>query len=294
MKVLITGASGLLGTKLAQLAIESGHVVYSVYHSHHCVFGTPLEVDITEQDAVRKALAAIRPDVVFHTASITDVDLCETNPQIAMKVNGEATGFISAACSKVESYLIYVSTDYVFDGERGHYSEKDSPAPINTYGKSKLLGEEQMTRNSSRGCIARTSVLYGWGRLHRPNFATWLRDRLEANEPVRVVTDQFASPTLNTHLARMLLEVGERQSQGILHLAGSTRISRYEFAIGLAKQFSFNQKLIIPVNAGTISWKARRPFDSSLDVSLANETLTNKPIALHEALREFKDSQRSK
>lgn len=294
MKVLITGASGLLGSKLAELATESGHVVHSLYNSHLCTYGKPQRVDVTDQSAVKKVFADTTPDIVFHTASITDVDLCETNPELAMRVNGEVTGFISKACQETGSYLAYVSTDYVFDGMRGQYSEEDKPAPINAYGRSKLFGEEEMTRHCSRGCVARTSVIYGWGRPYRPNFATWIHNKLKANEQVSVVSDQFASPTLNTHLARMLLEVAERRIQGILHVAGSTRISRYEFAVMLAKQFGFNESLLNPVQAETTSWKARRPSDSSLNVSKAQGLLTNKPTTLRDALGEFaREHQRS-
>ncbi len=287
MKVLITGAGGLLGTKLAGLATASAHKVYSLDNSHPCPYGTPERVDITDPTAVGKVFADTTPDVVFHTASITDVDLCETNPELAMRVNGEATGFIAKTCQETGGYLVYVSTDYVFDGMRGQYSEEDEPAPINTYGKSKLFGEEEMARHCSRGCIARTSVLYGWGRSFRPNFATWVHSKLAANEHIKVVSDQFASPTLNTHLARMLLEIAERRNQGILHVAGSTRISRYEFAVMLAKQFGFKEHLLTPVQAEATGWKARRPLDSSLNVSKAQKLLTNKPTMLSEALEEF-------
>jgi len=287
LKVLITGASGLLGSKLAELAFESGRKVYSLYNSHPCTYGIPQQVNITDQPSVEKVLADTKPDVVIHAASITDVDLCETNPKLAMRVNGEATGFLSEACREMGVYLVYVSTDYVFDGMRGQYSEEDKPAPINVYGRSKLLGEKEMTRHCSRSCIARTSVVYGWGRSYRPNFATWVFNKLAANEKVEVVTNQYASPTLNAHLAKMLLEIAERRIHGILHVAGSTRISRYEFAVMLAKQFSFNQNLITPLQADVTSWRARRPLDSSLNVSKAQEILTNKPTTLGQALKEY-------
>lgn len=244
-------------------------------------------MDITNLAAVRKAFADTTPDVVFHTASLTDVDLCEKDPKLAMKVNGEATGFIAKVCKETGSYLVYVSTDYVFDGMRGQYSEEDGPAPINAYGRSKLLGEEEMARYRPRGCVARTSVVYGWGRSYRPNFATWVHSKLAANEQVRVVSDQFASPTLNTHLAKMLLEVAERQMKGVLHVAGSTRINRYEFAVMLAKQFGFNENLITPIQAQAANWKARRPVDSSLNVSKAQGILTSKPVTLDQAVSEF-------
>lgn len=292
LKVLITGASGLLGASLAKLADKSGHTVYSLYNSHPTTIGISQQVDITNPQTVNKAFAASRPDVVFHTASLTDVDLCETNPQVAMRVNGEATGFISAACKEIGSYLIYVSTDYVFDGGRGHYSEEDEPAPINVYGRSKLAGEQEMARHRVESCVARTSVVYGWGRSHRPNFATWVHSKLAANESVEVVKDQFSSPTLNTHLARMLLEVAEQRITGVLHVAGSTRTSRYDFALMLAEQFGFNRDLVTPKRADPKGWKARRPHDSSLNVAKAQRTLTNKPAPLVEALKEFAKGQR--
>ena len=285
--MLITGASGLLGASLARLASQSGHTVYSLYNSHPCNFGDAQQVDITNQQAVRRTFLASRPDVVYHTASLTDVDLCEREPKLAMKVNGEATGFIAKICQETGSYLVYVSTDYVFDGMRGQYSEEDGPAPINAYGRSKLFGEEEMARHSPRGCIARTSVVYGWGRSYRPNFATWVHSKLAANEQVRVVSDQFASPTLNTHLAMMLLEIAERQLKGTLHVAGSTRISRFEFAVMLARQFGFNENLVTPIKAEAANWKAKRPVDSSLNVSKAQGLLTSKPVTLDQALSEF-------
>jgi dTDP-4-dehydrorhamnose reductase len=287
LKAVITGASGLLGAKLSELATKTGYNVHSLYKSHPCTSSNPEQVDITDQAAVRKVFADTTPDVVFHTASLTDVDLCERDPKLAMKVNGEATGFIAEACQESGSYLVYVSTDYVFDGMRGQYSEEDEPAPINAYGRSKLFGEEEMARHSPRGCVARTSVVYGWGRSYRPNFATWVHSKLAANERVRVVRDQFASPTLNTHLARMLLEVAELQMNGVLHVAGSTRISRYEFAVMLAKQFGFNEDLVTPIQAEAANWKARRPLDSSLNVSKAKGILTSKPVTLDRALTEF-------
>jgi dTDP-4-dehydrorhamnose reductase len=287
LKAVITGASGLLGAKLAELATEARYNVYSLYNSHPCSSSNAEQVDITDEAAVRKVFADLKPDVVFHAASLTDVDLCERDPKLAMKVNGEATGFIAKACQETGSYLVYVSTDYVFDGMRGQYSEEDEPAPINAYGRSKLLGEEEMARHYPRGCVARTSVVYGWGRPYRPNFATWVHSKLAANEPLRVVNGQFASPTLNTHLARMLLEVAELRMNGILHVAGSTRISRYDFAVMLAKQFGFNEKLVNPIQTEAANWKARRPVDSSLNVSKAHRMLSSKPVALDQALREF-------
>jgi len=290
MKILVTGASGLLGSRLVELAITRGHEVCSTYHAHPVTRGNPRRLDLTEEKEVRRCLTEERPEVVIHSAAITDVDFCERNPELAMDVNGSVTGSLAEACFDAGSYLVYVSTDYVFDGKSGLYKESDEPKPINVYGQSKLLGEQRVLQESADFCVARTSVLYGWGREHRPNFATWLHENLSANRKVTVVTDQYASPTLNTNLARMLIEVAERRIHGILHLAGNTRVSRYEFALMLTKQFGFNENLVTPVKAEATQWIARRPFDSSLSVAKAQEILTNKPATLDEALNEFAEN----
>ena len=287
MKLLITGASGLLGSRLGKLAIDAGHEVYATYNSHQVTGTHTRSLDILDKEAVDKCLTETSPNVVIHTASLTDVDLCEEKPDLAMHVNEVGTRNIAQACRQVKSFLVYLSTDYVFDGQSGDYSEGDEPNPINTYGRSKLAGERHVALQCQDYCTARTSVVFGWGRIYRHNFATWVHEKLGAGQQVEVVTDQYASPTLNTHLARMLIEVAEHRIHGILHLAGSTRISRYEFAVMLAKQFGFTENLLTPVKADVTRWRARRPLDSSLDVSRAQKILTNKPTTLEEELSEF-------
>ena len=287
MKFLITGASGLLGSKLVAKALASGHEVHSIVHEHSTQEAHVHILDITDQAAVEATLTNNSPEVVIHAASITDLDLCERNPELAYNVNAAATGFLADACRKQESFLVYVSTDYVFDGERGNYREHDRVNPVNVYGRSKLLGEEEVAQKAGGFCIARTSVVFGWGRKHRPNFATWVYEKLRVGEKINVVTDQYATPTLSSDLARMLVEVAERRMNGTYHLSGSTRINRYEFAVLLARRFSLDEKLLTPSKAEAVRWAARRPFDSSLNVAKAKEALKNKPSALNEALDEF-------
>ena len=287
MKLLVTGASGLLGRKLVELASGAGHNVYPVYNTHPLASSNTRQLDICDETAVNKLITETEPDAVMHAASITDVDLCERDPGLAMRVNATATGFVAKACRSTQSYMVYISTDYIFDGTRGRYREEDKPSPINAYGRSKLLGERQVSEHSTSCCIARTSVLYGWGRMYRPNFASWIFDKLRTNEAMNVIVDQFVSPTLNSSLAAMLLEVADRRVEGIMHLAGATRISRWEFALRLARTFGLNEKLLIPARSESMRWKARRPSDSSLDVSKALETLNNKPAPIDEALKQF-------
>ena len=286
MKFLITGASGLLGSKLVAIALASGHEVHSLVHEHSTT-EPHVQLDITDQGAVEKTIGDNSPEVVVHAASITDLDLCERNPELAYNVNAAATGFLADACRRQGSFLIYVSTDYVFDGERGNYGEYDQVNPVNVYGRSKLLGEIEVVQKAGRFCIARTSVVFGWGRRHRPNFATWVYEKLRVGEKINVVTDQYATPTLTSDLARMLVEVAERRMNGTYHLSGSTRINRYEFAVLLARRFNLNEKLLTPAKAEAVRWIAKRPFDSSLNVAKAQQALNNKPCALNEALDQF-------
>ncbi len=276
-----------MGRRLTALATQRRHDVYAVYNSHPVTQGKPERVDLTDETAVKEYIVGKGPEVVIHAASVTDVDLCEQDPALATRVNATATGFLADACRKEGCFLIYVSTDYVFDGRRGQYKEEDEPDPINEYGRSKLLGEKHVSQGGGDFCIARASVVFGWAREHRPNFATWLHRELSTQQATKVVTDQFASPTLNSQLGRMLLEVAERRLKGIFHLAGSTRISRYQFALRLARKFSFDENLIVPVKSESIDWKAKRPFDSSLNVTKALETLNSKPVPIEEAIEEF-------
>jgi dTDP-4-dehydrorhamnose reductase len=228
-------------------------------------------------------LSKQKPDVVIHTAAYTDVDGCEINRELAWKVNAEATKHLAIASAQVNSHLIYVSTDYVFDGEKGFYTEEDKPNPISYYGYTKLRGEEFLKGYATEWCIARPSVLYGWGPKHKQNFATWIINNLKQGKEVKVLTDQHVSPTLNTNLAAMLLEIAERKITGTTHTAGATRVSRHEFALKLAETFNLNKNLIKPITMNEIRWKAKRPKDSSLNVSKANSLLNTKPLQLNNA-----------
>jgi len=253
--------------------------------------GKPVRLDLTNLSEIVAVLKKFQLDMIIHTAAVTDVDLCEQKPDLARLVNGEATGRIGEAAGKAGVYVIYVSTDYVFDGTKGGYGEGDEPNPVSHYGESKLLGEELLRKSGAEYSIARTSVVYGWGREHKPNFAIWVLGKLQSSQPADVV-DQMASPTYNNNLADMLLDLAEKRIQGIFHLAGSTRIDRYNFAIRIAETFSLDSSLVRAVSANTMPWKARRPADSSLRVDKASRLLGVKPLTLDESLKRFRAGKR--
>lgn len=280
MRVLVTGGSGLLGSKIAEVARDRGYEVVSGYVDHRPQIGEGLRLDLADPDDVRCNILDYEPDLVFHAAALTDVDKCEVERDLATKINVRGTELVRDAARDLGAFLVYASTDYVFDGSRGCYREDDPTNPINHYGQTKLLGE------GGCDCVARTCVIYG----ARPasgkvNFALWLIEKLRDGEEVRIVTDQYITPTLNTNLAKMMLEAGERRLHGIWHVAGATRISRYDFALEITREFDFDPGLVIPSKMSEMRWNARRPADSSLDTSKATRILEEKPLSMKESLR---------
>jgi dTDP-4-dehydrorhamnose reductase len=289
LKLLITGASGLYGSKLAALASTRNYEVYSGYSQDQPAYGTPIQFDISDKNRVEEAFKKVNPEVVVHAAALTDVDKCEINKELAWKINVEGTRNIAEAVKTTRAFLIYISTDYVFNGEIGQYKETDRPDPINYYGLTKLKAEELVKDLICEYCIARASVIYGsTPAAGKVNFALWLLNKLERNEQAKIVTDQWNSPTLNTNMADMTLEIIERKLTGTFHLSGATRISRYDFAKKIAQTFSLNSNLISPSPSTEFSWAAKRPKDSSLDTAKAQQTLKNKPLQINHALERMK------
>jgi dTDP-4-dehydrorhamnose reductase len=290
LKLLITGASGLYGSKLAQLALAKGFEVYSSDIQSLSIYGNFVKLDISEKQQVNEVFSSIKPDIVVHAASLTDVDKCELNKALAWRVNVEGTKNIAAASQEAGSFLIYISTDYVFSGEKGCYVESDAPDPVNYYGLTKLIAEEIVqTLPETDFAIARPSVIYGsTPAAGKVNFALWLIETLRKGERVRIVTDQWNTPTLNTNLGEMTLEVIDRRLTGIYHLCGATRASRFEFAQQIADAFGLNKGLIDKALSSQFTWPAKRPVDSSLDTSKAQHTLNCKPLPMAAALEQLK------
>ena len=290
MKLLITGASGLYGSKLARLALEQGIEVYASDIQSSSTVGIPVKLDVSSKAQVDTAFDSIKPDVVVHAATLTDVDKCELYKDLAWKVNVDGTKNITQASTRVGSFLVYISTDYVFSGEKGNYVESDSPNPVDYYGLTKLLAEEIVVALSEPNyCIARPSVIYGaTPAAGKVNFALWLIDSLRKGNRVKILTDQWNTPTLNTNLAEMTLEIIERRLSGVYHTCGATRVSRFEFAEKIADCFGLDKSLIDKAAASQFSWPALRPADSSLDTSKAQREFKCKPMTMDKALEQLK------
>jgi dTDP-4-dehydrorhamnose reductase len=290
-RILITGASGLLGSKIIKVAKNSYEVIPS--HNAKSLHLNSLKLDVTEAVEVLNLLDKLKPDAVVHTASETNVDKCELEKEKAWKINADGTRNIAEACQKVNAKLVYISTDYVFDGEKGLYDEEDKPNPVNYYGLTKLEGEKQVIGHCENYAILRTSVLYGW-HPWKQNFATWVINQLKQDKGINVVDDHYNTPTLADNLAEIAIEVAEKDPRGLYHASGRERISRYEFAKQIAKTYNLNADLIKPAKMRQLTgWIARRPRDSSLNTSKIQKQLKTKPLNITEGLDKMKQEMKT-
>jgi dTDP-4-dehydrorhamnose reductase len=283
MKFLITGASGLIGSQIVKDLTKQNHIVYSCYHNEKPLHGIPIHLDLKDQNKIIQIVQETKPDIIIHLAAITNVDLCETEKELATIVNIKSTETIVKQSEKQQIFFIYVSTDYIFDGVQKMKKENDMPHPLGFYGKSKLEGENIVNKMASDWCIIRTSTPFG---IHdkKKSFPLWIKERLELKKEIPVLVDQFTSPTYVPNFSKMLIEIATRHIVGIIHLAGATRISRYNFAELIAIKLNLDKKLLIPTKLNEMNWKAQRPKDSSLDISLAIKILEEKPQKIEHSI----------
>jgi len=266
MNILVTGASSLPGFRTTTEALNRGHRVAAVHKENPI----PLEdkrlekirLDIVDQEALHRLLNREKPDAVLHMAALGDVDLCEKDKALAWRVNVKATVDLASYLSGTRPFLLYLSTDYVFDGERGGYAESDPPNPVDYYGLTKLIGEVAFASAMPDCAIVRASSIYGLGP-GRMNFAKFLIEKLSGQQPVKALVDQYTSPSQATLLARAIMDITERNLKGIFHVTGQ-RMSRHEFATVLAERLGFDRSLIKEASVEEMKWFAKRPRDSSL------------------------------
>ncbi len=271
MKVFVTGASSTPGFKIVVELAKAGYEVYAQYNSHeipHVDGVVKVKIDfVNEADKLVRVLNEIKPEIIIHTAALGDVDKCEVERLLAWRTNVEATYIIAKTSAKLNSYILHLSTDYVFDGEKGLYGEDDVPNPINYYGLTKLVAENIVRSSLNEFSIVRTSHIYGFG-MGRENFARYVIRALSSGQRIRALIDQWLSPTLNTLLAKAIREIVEKRYTGIVHIAGE-RVNRYDFAKAIARRFRFDENLIEPISMSEIKFIAKRPKDSSLNTSKA-------------------------
>ena len=282
MKIMVLGAAGMLGTDVVRVLAD---VRPGASTTHQILPRTRHDWDITDPVACRADITAIKPDVVINCAAFTKVDDCESRPDKAFSVNGEAVKHIAAACRTVNSRLIQISTDYVFDGTKGaSYREEDTPNPINVYGRSKLKGEEYALKIEG-SLVIRASWLYG---RNGSNFVDTILRLAKKKKTLTVVDDQFGSPTYTSDLAGAIARLVQKKLTGIIHVTNSGICSWYEFAGEILKIAGKKDVSIAAIKTAGLSRPAKRPHFSALDnsryIAITGQSLRPWPDALAEYL----------
>ena len=258
-KLLLIGASGLLGNKIYSLS-EERYETYGTYDTHKPKLSNTFRLDVTEKNNVSKLLRNIKPYVVIDTHALSNVDYCELHPEDAWRINVEGTKNVAESCKANGCKYIFISTDYVYDGYKTtNYSEKDKPHPLNYYGKTKLIAEKVIETLDMDYIIARTAVLFGVSdSFGKTPFPSWVIQQLKLKNKIKVVMDQYSNPTLIDNLTQFLLSLYEKDRFGIFNISGKDNFSRFEFSRMIAKEFSFDEKLIEPITTAELNQPAKR------------------------------------
>jgi dTDP-4-dehydrorhamnose reductase len=263
-RVLITGASGLLGANLAHLAAAEHEVVAVSGQRPLQLAGlTSVSGDLSLAGQARRLLQRHRPDWVVHCAAATDLDRCEREPEWAQALNVGMARQVAEACQELGARMAHISTDSVFDGAAGDYTERDEPRPLNVYARTKLEGERAVQAACPAALVVRTNF-FGWTISPRQSLAEWFLGRFERGEATPGFSDVYFSPLVVDHLARMLLELLGRDARGLLHLPGATCLSKYEFGVRLAKAFQHDPALVQPASVQDAGLRAVRPLRTCL------------------------------
>ncbi len=290
---MVVGASGLLGQHMMSAGNELGLAMTGTYNTVKEGIPGAIQMDITDPDSVSRGLEAACPELVVLCAAMTNVDQCEREPDAAYKVNMEGTLNVAAECRSSGAKLVYISTDYVFNGLKGmRYHEFEPVDPLSIYAKSKLEGE-RVTLDAGRGnLVCRVSVVYGWNRVSgKSNFVTWIVDSLRNGREVRLYDDQYVSPTYAPSAARDILELGLGKLKGVCHTSGPDCLSRYEIGTMVAEVFGLDASLLKAVSTAEMPLLAKRPAVSCLGVDLAESELGRPMTGLRQGLELMKASE---
>jgi dTDP-4-dehydrorhamnose reductase len=264
MRILITGASGLLGLNLA-LELSKAHTVFGTVNRH--ILRTSLfhvqQADLDAPEALEHLLDETQPDWVIHCAALADLDRCEAVPDLAYRLNAELPGRLATLVARGGARLIHISTDAVFDGVRGNYTEDDVPNPLSIYARTKLAGERAVLAADPAAIVARVN-LFGWSLSGKRSLGEFFVYNLQAGQGVKGFTDVCFCPLLSNDMAPILEKILEKGLSGLYHLVSCDCVSKYDFGVAIARQFDLDEKLITPTSMANTNLKAARSPNLSL------------------------------
>lgn len=267
MKILVTGASGLLGLNLC-LGNWDSHTLLGVDRGK--LQGTPFELiraELTGPGAVTRLIETARPEAILHAAANANIDSCEADPQGARTLNGEIPGILAEAASKASIRFLHISTDAVFDGTKdGLYTEADAPNPLSVYAQTKLLGEQNVLAANPAAAVARVNF-FGWSLSGTRSLAEFFYNKLSTGQQCNGFTDVYFCPMFVGDLTEVLVRMLEKGLSGLYHVVGAEALSKYEFGRRIAHQFGFDESLVIPKSVEESGLKARRSHNLRLSIN---------------------------
>lgn len=289
MKILITGANGLLGQKLVNLLQQEKDIELLATSRGQSRLLTKniryKSLDIENRNNVAEVVSSFAPDAIIHTAAMTNVDTCEQNREACWQANVKAVENLVTAAEENNSFFIHLSTDFIFSGDDGPYSEDAEARPVNYYGESKLASEEVVKRCKAPWAIVRTVLVYGiTPGMSRSNIILWVKDGLENGKTLQVVDDQLRSPTLAEDLAAGCLLVAKQKAAGIWHISGKEMLTPYDMAIKTADFFKLDKNLINKTDSTRFTQPAKRPSRTGFIIDKAMQQLGYKPHSFEEGI----------
>ena len=289
MIAVVTGSNGLLGQKIIeQLSIKGNKIIATSKGTNRNStnnFFIYEDLDITNKEQLSSVLNKYNPDVVFNTAAITNVDLCEKKKDLCEKVNVQAVEFLADICLDIDSHLIHISTDFIFDGNDGPYKEDDIPCPLSYYGKSKLDSENILKSHKCKWTILRTIVLFGVAKdLKKENIVLWAKHQLENSKKINIIDDEFRAPTLADDLAYACIYSAINKVYGIYHTSGKDIMSIYDMVISIANYFKLDKNLVNRISSKELNQVANRPKKTGFVLEKAQEYLNYYPKSFNDSL----------
>ena len=296
IKVVITGSNGLLGQSLLNLLLKEKDK-YKVYgfskgdnRSGRSDFNY-LSLDITNKDKLIEQIQTINPNYIINTAAMTQVDACENNKTECDILNVEVVKWLSEICKKINAHLIHISTDFIFDGKKGWYTEIDEPNPLSYYGLSKLKSEQVLKKSTINYTILRTILVYGKVfDMSRSNIVLWVKESLENKQEITIVDDQYRTPTYVEDLAMACKISIDKNATGVFNIASSELLSIYEIAKQIAEVFNLDDSYIKPISTSTLNQSANRPVKTGFDLTKTNRELKFYPKTFKDDLQRFKET----
>lgn len=272
--ITIIGAGSTTAASLIPILLQETDAPLQLVSSRPLAYEderiTQSTIDVRDKNVLKETIMKSQPEVIINLAAMTNVDKCESDKQTCWDVNVTLVENLARLARIVDARMVHVSTDYVFDGQKGPYAETAVPHPISYYGKSKLAGENACIVGSMQAAVVRTNVVYG-PFVERPDFVRWVIDALESRTPIRVVNDQYSNPTYVDDISESILRIIQKRRYGIYHVGGADYCSRYEFALRIAEFFRADPSNISPVTTAELKQPARRPLQGGL-ITLKAET----------------------